>query len=182
MLRLGLEKTFKGRGLDNRKKEKVFEHMLSQIFVDPDQRRQILEFLLRKIQRDDPLPIKEASKQDEIEHERHHLQVISRAALLLRIATGSVRLLFKRGNIDVNCLATWTKRFGENRALWNCGSNIENVLDLWTDVKELLDSIVEWISNVSSQDLKAWRLHNSQMPAILTLGGCELISLWGLVG
>jgi len=188
LFRLGIEKAYSGKQPKARTKTKssIFENMLSYYIEDQTLRNWINQFLLRYEQHEDPLPLQEAAKKDPIDHERHHLQVISRAALLLRVATGSARLLLMNAGIKTNSLTFWSAPFGKNRALWEQNpTETGNTNDIWTDIEEPLDGIAEWLQHSCSQQamsLRSWRMDGSQMPAIVELGGCELIGMWGMLG
>src|ERR1041385_7702516 len=54
-----------------------------------------------------PVPIDEAHRQSEIDSPRCHLQVISRGALLLFVATAAARRLLVNASYNTNTLAFW---------------------------------------------------------------------------
>jgi hypothetical protein len=64
--------------------------------------------------------------------------VLSRAVLLLRIATGSAHDLLAAGGIDSAAISFWWTKIGEVRGLWEPGSAPDSLTDLWADIEEAL--------------------------------------------
>ncbi|GAF74844.1 unnamed protein product, partial [marine sediment metagenome] len=115
LLRIGLSHAHRGRGgggtdLGTRMRWAVEAHG-----EPPACRDSLHRFLTRATEPDDALLLQEAAKTDSVDHERRHLQVISRATLLLVVATGSARLLLHAGGIDASELSFWWQRLGEER-------------------------------------------------------------------
>jgi hypothetical protein len=69
--------------------------------------------------------------------------VLSRAVLLLRIATGSAHDLLTQGGIDSATLSFWWTKVGEARGLWQPGTPPDALSDLWTDINESLDEALQ---------------------------------------
>ncbi len=108
------------------------------------------------------------------------LAVLSRAVLLLRIATGSAHDLLKQAGFAADELSFWWEKVGETRGLWRPGSLPETLSDLWADVKASLDQLAE----VESSDPSALESVNK---VAFGMDGClnvlsshERVGLWGL--
>lgn len=94
LLRLSLEEAFKattGRDPsdDIAEFKRRVDRMLRQLNPGLLPMEEWRRFLAREAEPTDPLVIREARGKQTIEHPRHHIQVIARAALLLRVAAGA---------------------------------------------------------------------------------------------
>lgn len=98
------------------------------------------EFLLRTTNAEDPLvfrysALRPAGRQDD------PFSVLSRAVLLLRLATGSAQDLLNQAGVGVGALAFWWEKLGEARGLWPPGSPPSPLSDLWADIDSTLEDI-----------------------------------------
>jgi hypothetical protein len=66
----------------------------------------------------------------------NHLQILGRAFLLLRIATGSVKLLYKDANIEFSEISFWTNQITKEYGLTKNSYELESYADMWTDVED----------------------------------------------
>lgn len=128
----------------------------------------------------DSMPLRLAEEQSGIEDPRCHLRIISRAALMLFVATSAARRLLTQAAYTAETLSFWWQRQGEDRGLWNAASRPDNPLDLWADISNALDTSGLWRSNNSpGSSLRDWR--QTQMAALDGLGSFELVGIWGLL-
>jgi hypothetical protein len=107
-----------------------------------------------------------------------HLQMISRAILLLRLATGATRDNFRGiAKPDMEKLSFWWNPIGEERGIWDTGNVPNDFQDLWQDIQESLDQIDSWqaTGGRSKKDL-----FNDAAVGVKSLSSCERIALWGL--
>jgi hypothetical protein len=115
-----------------------------------------------------------------IEDSNCHLQVVSRAALLLYLATLAARALLTAAGYRREDLAFWWMPHGTNRGLWDDGNQPANPLDVWADVSETLRENREFVAgNAHGLSLSAWR--TAQPRAIAFMGAYELVAIWGLL-
>ncbi len=136
------------------------------------------KFFTRAVQPETPNLIKYAEKPPSLTDPDLHFQIISRAALLLRIATGATAQLFKHQNLDKMSLDFWWKPLGEERGFWEPGNEPSNFSDLWADLEVVLNEEKSWREQVGSAlSFNSW--HNNNSDCIQKLGGCERIALWG---
>lgn len=107
----------------------------------------------------------------------YHSEVVARAALLLRVATGASRALLEMlPTGERSDLTFWWQVLGEDRGFWQMGSVPSNLADLWTDV------------DIAIAQSRGWRATRGSRQAFLaaharsarTLSECERIPLWGL--
>jgi hypothetical protein len=108
------------------------------------------------------------------------LAVLSRAVLLLRIATGSANDLLQRAGFAADALSFWWKKLGEARGLWPLGSPPEALTDLWADVADSLDEIAA----IEASDATAFESANAVAFGsdghLNVLTSHERVGLWGL--
>ncbi|RPI04208.1 MAG: hypothetical protein EHM64_10695 [Ignavibacteriae bacterium] len=127
------------------------------------------------------LPFTYAENNTSIEDPYCHLQVISRAALLLFVSTMASRKLLTDAAFRLEMFSFWWSQHGRERGLWNDGGIPVNPIDIWSDIETILNDSKNWRrlhprGSVSSFD---WR--NQQPNALNWLGGFELVGIWGLL-
>jgi len=137
-------------------------------------------FLTRTVERDDSMTIREASGKLPIGDPKHHVQVLSRAALLLRIATGSCSQLIRQAGFTRSDLEFWWKPLGEALGLWGSGEEPSELTDLWADVQTALQETEAWESANRGGTTSFAKLRRQLPTPLLILAGCERIALWGL--
>ena len=135
-------------------------------------------FLTRGADQDKPLIIDEAKKRDSVDHPRHHIQVISRATLLLRVATGMSARLLRSSGLTKDQLKFWWNNLGVDHGLWESGDAIDDFEIMWADVTASIDDAKDWDSGSLGKSIQSWL--EEQPETILSLSGCERIALWGL--
>ena len=108
------------------------------------------------------------------------VEVLSRAALLLRIATGSCGLHLKESGNGWNTFEFWLNDIGVRRGFWERGGYPENPDELWTDIFEALETLDDARQNSESRG-ESPHSANSRLPAssLMRLEECERIGLWG---
>lgn len=107
-------------------------------------------------------------------------QVLARAALLLRLATGCSRYLFDstRENLRV-LLSFWWSNLAVRRQSWSGDSPPKSFVELWRDVATAIEETEDWLSSNSAERTyyDFWRLHGGHAAV---LASTERICLWGL--
>ncbi len=108
------------------------------------------------------------------------LAVLSRAILLLRVATGSAHDLLKQAGFAADALSFWWQKLGEARGLWPAGSPPSALTDLWADVEESLNEIATVEATdpaaLASANIVAFRMQGR----LNILTSHERVGLWGL--
>jgi len=138
----------------------------------------VIDFLTFKTSVDDPLLLKLAERSDDVTAASHHLQVMGRALLLLRIASGASRELMRSASVKQAHIEFWWKSFGLQRGLWRPDGEPENLSDQWLDVEPYVEEMSEWSSQDTAHSYASWR--QDQPSTIGVIGECERIGLWGL--
>ena len=89
--------------------------------------------------------LKEAKKKGEYEDGNiRALPVISRAYLLLRLASAATQDFLIKSSIEKDDLLFWWAELGNDMGLWVPGELPDQMTDLWDDVKDSVDAIEDW--------------------------------------
>ncbi len=130
---------------------------------------------------DDPSPLRLAEDQVSIEDPTCHQRIISRAALLLFLASAAARSLLSNARYSSDDLRFWWRRHGEDRALWPRGLEPGDPRDLWADIAQAISDSSQWRTNNgrNGMSLREWR--QSQTSAVVDFGGFELVGIWALL-
>src|SRR5262249_26365859 len=127
----------------------------------------------------DPALLTFAAKEDDPSAADHHIQVVSRAALLLRLACGASMSLFESARVQRAELDFWAAQFGLMRGIWQNGHQPGDMLDLWADVEEALEILDSWrAGNGPATPYSV--LRRDQVAPLQLLCECERIGLWGV--
>jgi hypothetical protein len=183
ILRSTLEQIHKSRTghgpLGNAQHEQSIISMFDAL-TPPIPRSEWIDFLLRKSNARTPRLLELAAVQSDLNDPEHHLQVISRAALMLRLATGACQSLKTEAALSRAALRFWWESIGDRRGFWPGGSVPTDCADLWADVEvasndEKLWGTANWQKNPSYSAWKAGRANS-----LVVMSECERIALWGL--
>lgn len=156
------------------------ENMLSRISPGDFNHDKWLEYLIN-FQDISCSIIDSAQGSADVKDPKHHEQVIARAALLLRIATGACRdYVDTLTTKDKDNLQFWCSRVGEDHSLWQVGNQPDQYLDLWADIKEALEEIENWQTTPESCPNSYFTLWKNSSAVVGMLGTCERIGLWGM--
>lgn len=183
ILRLALESKFRGQfGLDPQANVAKFAAWIKPAIED--QRlpslieNQWLSYLTRKVVPEDSAIFRFAK--DSPTDPRSHFGVISRAALLLRLAVGSARALVDEAGLDLSLIEFWAKEFGQSRGIWDDDLKGE-LIDLWADIPPLLQDIEAFQSKYAHDKQTFYRSGAELSPAIVGLATFERVALWSVM-
>jgi len=110
----------------------------------------------------------------------HHVQVIARATMLLRLATGASEILLKSlSSTDISYLTFWWHPIGEDRGFWETNKVPESLFDLWADVQQALKQLVDWRVEIGGHS-STKALISTNADAVRVLSSCERVAFWGL--
>lgn len=186
LLRQSLELLFgNAHGRSSNRAKRLFRQqtktMLDGLPLSDPQRQFWMKFLKDESSRALPLLLKEARGSADIFDPHHHRQVLARAALLLRMATGACQNRLKTvTGFERSKLKFWWSPLGEDRGLWHTGDDPKGFSDLWIDVKEAINDVNLWKHGKSASDISYMKLWQEQSGPAGMLGSCERIGLWGL--
>jgi hypothetical protein len=183
ILRVALESAFRGRtGKSPAQAHAQFgrdvKKVVAQQALDPHVSARWTEFIRRKRLADDASVMKWSAIPPSIAKSTH-FSVFSRAALLLRLATGSALELERDIGLSAADTSFWWDTIGNCRGMWDGQRDPTTILDLWADIEPVLASIDAY--QTSFQKSHQTLFHASgEMPDLNTLGSCERIAIWGL--
>jgi len=123
----------------------------------------------------------ESEGQSGINDPRHPFQVLSRAVILLRLATGACLHLFQNTTCNQTNLKFWWKSLGLERGLWKPDLEPANLTDLWGDIGSALEDLKEWELKYPEQTATQLTWRREMAAQIATLAECERVALWGMV-
>lgn len=126
------------------------------------------------------LVISSAAKRSDLTSATCHLEIISRAGLLLCVGTEASRRLLAAGSFDKDALRFWWEVQGLERGMWNAAGVPDDPFDSWADVGEAVTAATDWIELANS----ASTLHEARVGLaehLSALGAFEAAGMWGLV-
>lgn len=184
ILRLAVEKHYTGKsGSEPAPTDPSFVSMITAVVsaqgLSPAAEQRWEDFLLRRIMPVDPL-IFDNSSQTPAGQASDPIAVLSRAVLLLRLATGSAHDLLKQARFDSSALTFWWNSVGVARGLWDPALPPAQLCDLWVDIREALDDIDTTIVNNPAAFLSISGLRNGLSVELNKLCSHERVGLWGL--
>lgn len=140
---------------------------------------QWLSFLTGASSPDMPILLQKAGTVTAVSDPHHHAQVIARATLLLRIASGACLEALRSTATTTDLLRFWWEHFGVDVGLWHSGAVPERIVDLWADVQDALDANARFFAGaVTSGTEEEWP--SAPGVSLVALTACERIALWGI--
>lgn len=73
-----------------------------------------------------------------------HFNILSRAALMLRIATGASTRMLRAAGIEPDQVSFWWSQVGQNAGLWPGSPDVDHITDYWVGIEESLQDLEEW--------------------------------------
>jgi hypothetical protein len=138
-----------------------------------------VRFFARKADSNDPSLITMAMNTRKQESSHSHMQVISRAVIMLRVATGACSNLLGNVKFGKTQLEFWWESLAQDLGLWSDATRPDNITDLWADVASAITQLSGWAeSNKTTANYANWQSECAS--GISVLGSCERIALWGL--
>jgi hypothetical protein len=154
--------------------------MLGRLLSGPPYLSEWNNFLTFNSSPQNPLLISEAWATDDFHSPRHHIQVLARAALLLRVATGACERLLRAAGYSREDLEFWWKPLGETHGLWEPGIEPDELTDLWAEVRDAMSETRSWEAGSTVPIVSSATYLREQAYTTSVLGQCERVALWGL--
>jgi hypothetical protein len=180
LLRIILEKTYEaihGRRRDRRGFIAQLSATLRALALPDSVHDDWIRFLTRDLLPDDPMIVSSAKKTGSRLRWRH-LHVISRSALLLRIASVSCAELLRGALVSKSDLRFWWRSLGEDRGLWDIDDEPLEFVDLWADIELSLEALSRWTDEHTAATGSRQELVSTSARELTTLSSCERIALW----
>jgi len=146
--------------------------MLSQLGLMPFEIKEWMEFLSGP---EDLTPLRYAEETSAIDSSDCHIRVLSRAALLLYVATSAAGNLLRSAGYSREALAFWWEKCGDTHGLWHADALMQDARDAWADIDAALEDTAE---HGAKGLFDLWDQEKSH--ALHTLGAWELVAIWGL--
>ena len=154
--------------------------MLNEQMISDAARTRLYQLLLYETEGDTPDLFVAAGRNYRPTHIDHSRQVLARATLLLRVATGSLATLLKESNTVFRTdLVFWWTKPAMRRRLWPTDAAPATFSDLWDDANEAVQAVSEWSQMAPDPECgkSFWTQHSSEAS---TLATPERIFLWGI--
>ncbi len=163
--------------------QQLVDSIINYLGFDAVYANEIKDFLLRSAAGEDPDLIKDAEARPLSGSTRQHLEMLSRATLLLRVATGSVAEVLRESGVAITALHFFMNVIGLEKGFWEETNVPADFLDLWADVEFSIDKVETWLSAAAQNN----RVNNAEcfrdndlISALVVLGQCERVGLWGI--
>jgi len=187
LLRKSLEQAFKGltgSGGTSRRYAEAVNDVVQSLGPGGVPSDQWVDFLTRQQEVEDAAVLQMAERRDRAGAATHHLQVISRAILLLRVATGACLGIIEQALEEWDDvwedMRFWWQPFGVTHGLWEPGDEPDAMSDLWADVEQAIEDLLDWGSVSRDGAACHARLHREEAYPVGILGQGERALLWGL--
>lgn len=185
LLRRSLGMLFKTMSGKSRLQAKVIylnqiSTMLGSLSFTKEARRRWAEFLNYDRENYSPQLFDDANQTSTPVDIDHSKQVLARATLLLRVATGSLSDLFSGSNLELRTdLDFWWTSDSVRRCLWALDRQPDTFIDLWEDVDNALEVTQQWVEDTERPEcyFSFWERNPKEA---MTLTTSERIFLWGL--
>ena len=118
-----------------------------------------------------------AGSKTKVGRSEHVVEVVARATMLLRVATGASAILLSESGIGRGDVAGWLESIGAGRGLWLAGNPPGDLVDLWRNVGEVMDDIEDVLDEGDKSRLEIWE---QSTHGVNVFGECERVGLWGL--
>ncbi|KAB2757671.1 DUF4398 domain-containing protein [Brucella anthropi] len=185
ILRLSLESIFKSINGVTSARGPAFSQFISNVVAFQSMPEKISglwnDFLTRRVDPQDP-SILSLSKQKPNKTSKSAFFMISRAVLLLRVASGSASQTLKDAGFIASDIEFWWTELGPARGLWNDGSTPDSAADLWSDIEVAISSLKDFdTAHAASGTHSFYNLGLEAGEAVNSLGGFERPMVWSLL-
>lgn len=104
--------------------------------------------------------------------------VVSRAALLLRLASGASTMLLRSAGFSASDIEFWLNALSMGRGL--AEAPLSNPMDMWADVADSLSEVEAFQQDYSAVDQTFFKLRSQLGGAIVSLGTPERVAIWAM--
>ena len=162
-------------GRRNKKKySAAAEALLKTQGISETRSEQMHSFLRRAVIPDDLELIRLAAKSSTNPRELH-MSMMSRAVLLLGVASSMAVSQWRQAGLDLRHVAWWWGPLGVERGLWTNRPSVGDLRSLWADTELDLDLLENWIDGGGGSPAELFELCAT---ATVRLGQFELAGLW----
>ena len=126
----------------------------------------------------EPSLFEDASRHSHIDSPRCLFQILSRATLLLSIATAAARRHLLSAGYTREDLVFWWHQTGVDRGLWAKDGEVDPI-DIWADIHDYVGDLHEWLEQGPNSTPQSFQV--SGPPNRHFFESMELIGIWGLI-
>lgn len=174
-LRKAAEAVASGENTQTKTLEKWASDAISKLGIEGSHAEDLAIFLTAP-RGEQPSIINYAERHSSPGEPTHHLEVMSRATLLLRLATGSCRRMLRQADITAESLQWWWRKLGTDRGLWNEAPEPDDLIDEWQGIADAIGEIKLDSAEAESR----YDLLNEFSKPLSRLAGAEIVPLWSL--
>ena len=160
----------------NKQFDSRIDSLVDKMGIGGEEKIRIVNLLIKNDGINLPLIIREANKPDPLNSFNQHIQMLSRASLLLRIASGASANLFLNAHFPIEDIKFWWNPLGIERGFWEPESEPDNFGDLWEDIRDALDATKPY---ANKNGITLYTFYKEDAYSLAKLGECERIALWG---
>lgn len=176
-LRSSLRRAGEAAGMDNARFASAVDRAVEQAGVSAV-RRPILTSFLTGAGGGGSRVIELARQLDGESAPGHHTQVISRALILLRLATGVSRRMLDRAGVAPSDYMFWWSSLASARGLAASLTDPDELADIWADIEASIQDLVGWLAS-GPDDYHSLRTYQGQ--ATRNARSLELVGLQELI-
>ncbi len=104
--------------------------------------------------------------------------VISRATLLLRLASGSSALMLRAAAVGESEIAFWSEAIGKGRGLWE--DTLDTPMDMWADVLDMLATVELFQQEFDAPEQTFFKMRAKLSEALINMGSSERVAIWAM--
>jgi hypothetical protein len=184
ILRIALEQFFKGRyGKASTGAPQKYQQFIGSVLIplnfSPEVEKWWMDFLTRKIHKIDP-KIFSSSGESPNKQSTSHASIISRATLLLRVASGAALELLQTASLTADSTMFWWNNLGVARGLWDGPKSADQLTDLWADIDLILRDLEAFQQKHSATNQSFLRVGSELGSSLVGLGSCERVAIWSM--
>jgi hypothetical protein len=184
ILRIALEQSFKGRhGKASTSAPQKYRQFVASILTplnfSPEVEKWWMDFLARKIHKIDP-EIFSSSRESPNKRSTSHASIISRATLLLRVASGAALGLLQSASLNADATMFWWNNLGVARGLWDGAKSADQLTDLWADIDLILRDLEAFQQKHGAANQSFLRVGSELGSSLVGLGSCERVAIWSM--
>lgn len=184
ILRIALERFFKGRNgkaatSAPQKYRQFIDGVLKPQNFAPEVEKWWMEFLTRKLYKNDP-EIFSSSSESPNKQRASYASIISRATLLLRVASGAALELLQSASLTADSTMFWWNNLGVARGLWDGLKGADQLTDLWADIDLLLRDLETFQHKHGAANQSFLRVGSELGSSLVGLGSCERVAIWSM--
>lgn len=135
-------------------------------------------FLRRVDDSNDPPIMRASDTRPAVSSPYHHVSVMARALMLLRVASGTVRHMLIEAGVGLGSLSFWWEPYGRERGLWTIPPLSSELMDGWADTELTLREVDEWIDQGREGTYR--EMWTSLPNPVTDLASLEKVGLWSL--